>query len=80
MSDFRKEIEDLEETIKQIELEKSNLIKYLQNQDKNLSETMHNLKSVFTSKIENLQLEIEKLKFALTKSEGEEAPAVFKLE
>lgn len=80
MSAFAKEIETLEETIKQINLEKSNLVEHLKNQDKNFMEAVHNLQSTYTSKIENLQLEIEKLKFALTKFEGEEEPAVFKVE
>ncbi|MEW8548035.1 MAG: hypothetical protein AB2693_31415 [Candidatus Thiodiazotropha sp.] len=80
MSAFREEIEALEITIKQINLEKSNLIEHLKKQDKNFMDTVHDLQSVFTSKIENLQLEIEKLKFALTKVEGEEDPVVFKVE
>ena len=80
MSAFAKEIETLEETIKQINLEKSNLVEHLNNQDKNFMEAVHNLQSTYSSKIENLQLEIEKLKFALTKYEGEEEPAVFKVE
>ena len=82
MSAFAKETETLEETLKQINLEKSNLVEHLKKQDKSFMEAVHNLqsRSTFTSQIENLQLEIEKLKFALTKFEGEEEPAVFKLE
>lgn len=80
MSAFAKEIETLDETIKQINLEKSNLVEHLKNEDKNFMEAVHNLQSTYTSKIEKLQLEIEKLKFALTKFEGEEEPVVFKVE
>ena len=70
MSDFKKELQELEETLKQIELEKSNLIEHLQKQDKDYRKVVQNLKSIFTSKFEQLQLEIEQLKFALVKSEG----------
>lgn len=80
MGTFKKDIEDLEVTIRQIELEKSNLIEHLQRQDKNYSEVVQNLKSTYGSKLEKLQLEIEQLKFALTKTEGEEPPLVYKLE
>lgn len=80
MGTFKKDIEDLEVTIRQIELEKSNLIEHLQRQDKNYSEIVQNLKSTYGSKLEKLQLEIEQLKFALTKTEGEEPPLVYKLE
>ena len=41
MSDFQKELRELEETLKQIELEKSNLIEHLKRQDKNYSETIN---------------------------------------
>lgn len=80
MGTFKKDIEDLEVTIRQIELEKSNLIEHLQRQDKNYSEAVQNLKSTYGLKLEKLQLEIEQLKFALTKTEGEEPPLVYKLE
>lgn len=80
MGTFKKDIEDLEVTIRQIELEKSNLIEHLQRQDKNYSEVVQSLKSTYGSKLEKLQLEIEQLKFALTKTEGEEPPLVYKLE
>lgn len=80
MGTFKKDIEDLEVTIRQIELEKSNLIEHLQRQDKSYSEVVQNLKSTYGSKLEKLQLEIEQLKFALTKTEGEEPPLVYKLE
>ena len=36
MSDFQKELRELEETLKQIELEKSNLIEHLKRQDKTI--------------------------------------------
>ena len=80
MSTFKEEIDDLEVTIRQIEEEKANLIKHLERQDKNFSKVINDLKSVCNTKIEKLQLEIEQLKFALTKTEGEEPPLVYKLE
>lgn len=70
MSDFKNTLLELEETLMQIELEKSNLIEHLQIQDKNYREVVKNLKGIFTSKIESLQFEIEKLKSSLTKSKG----------
>ena len=80
MSTFKEEIDDLEITIRQIEEEKANLIEHLQRQDKNFSKVRNNLKSVCNTKIEKLQLEIEQLKFALTNTEREEPPLVYKLE
>ena len=80
MSSILKDVEELEETLKQINLEKSNLIEHLKKQDDNFISVVKDLQTVYTSKIDNLKLEIEKLRFALSKSEGDEEPLVFKLE
>ena len=82
MSAFLKEVQDLEETLRQINIEKSNLIEHLKNQDKSFNSVVKDLQSVYTAKIEKLQLEVAKLNYALTKSESEEEQAVqvFKLE
>ena len=71
MSDFQKELRELEETLKQIELEKSNLIEHLKRQDKNYSETINTLKTVYTSKLEFLTIEVERLNSSLTGAEGD---------
>ena len=82
MSAFLKEVQDLEETLRQINIGKSNLIEHLKNQDKSFNSVVKDLQSVYTAKIEKLQLEVAKLNYAVTKSESEEEQAVqvFKVE
>ena len=87
MSSFEKDLEDLQETIRQIELEKSNLFEHQQRQDKNYRETVQNLQTIYENilkerymQIEKLQLENAELKFLITKTEEEDTPLVYKVE
>ena len=82
MSAFLKEVQDLEETLRQINIEKCNLIEHLKKQDESFNAVIKDLQSVYTAKVEKLQLEVAKLTGALTKIEGEEEEAmqVLKLE
>lgn len=89
MSSFEKDLEDLQETIRQIELEKSNLFEHQQKKDKNYRETVQNLQTIYENilkerhmQIEKLQLENAELKFLIliTKTEEEDTPLVYKVE
>lgn len=87
MCPFEKYLEDLQETIRQIELEKSNLFEHQQRQDKNYRETVQNLQTIYENilkekhmQIEKLQLENAELKCLITKTEDEDTPLVYKVE
>ena len=58
------------------------MIEHLKKQDESFNAVIKDLQSVYTAKVEKLQLEVAKLTGALTKIEGEEEEAmqVFKLE
>ena len=51
MSAFLKEVQDLEETFRQINIEKSKLIEHLKSQDKSYNSVVKDLQSVYTAEI-----------------------------
>ena len=52
MSAFLKKVQDHEGTLRQINIEKSNLIEHLKNQDENFNSVVKDIQSVNSAKIE----------------------------
>ncbi|MES9884206.1 MAG: hypothetical protein ABW185_25455 [Sedimenticola sp.] len=71
----QKALDDIEETLKQIQLEKTNLLEHLYREEKHYTETIESYKDILIkitnekdSIIKELNLENAKLKSALTSS------------
>ena len=68
MSAFLKEVQDLEDTLRQINIEKSSLIEHLKNQDEHFNSVVKDLQSVYSAKIEKkIAIRGSKTKFCTDK-------------